>query len=331
MLLSPVSCPQTMQVELWAEPAWDGAQWTRSEQMMLQEQGGVLHLLSFWHCWGWDWQNSGATKSFLLRLGLLVMAAVRREGATWLSGFPTIRKVQGLGDSGFWAASWRSTTAPSSAHSGCVHGALQSPGCALQCLFPDPITYSTLVFSCLGLIILNPSIWLSAAQPGQIWGSLGDPRQRYRRIICLSFMLLRALVSWEGRGKSYRDFPNGGKAAPHAAPVPQPHKSQTLLQDRVSCCRGCVGKRVLAGAQHLRRGAPPPGHTLTHASTAGCFWKQSSPGTHWHSRVQQIGTQTRHPCATFPELPCSCFLVFYCCPRAVFLLPPAGWRSLQLA
>lgn len=44
------------------------------------------------------------------------------------------------------------------AHPKCVPGALQSPGCALQCLFSDPITYSSLVFSCLGLIILNPSI-----------------------------------------------------------------------------------------------------------------------------------------------------------------------------
>lgn len=34
----------------------------------------------------------------------------------------------------------------------------RAPSCALQCVFSDPITYSSLVFSCLGLIILNPSI-----------------------------------------------------------------------------------------------------------------------------------------------------------------------------
>lgn len=86
------------------------------------------------------------------------------------------------------------------------------------------------------------------------------------------------------------------------------------------------GQCVLAGVQHPRRSQWwAPRHTPTPAGTAGCFWKQSSPGTPWQGRVQQIGTQTRHPCETFPELPCSCFSVFYCCPRAVFLLlPPAG-------
>lgn len=55
-----------------------------------------------------------------------------------------------------------------------VRWALQTSSPAvpwLQCLFSDPITYSSLDFSCLGLIILNPLyLIISQARYKASWG-----------------------------------------------------------------------------------------------------------------------------------------------------------------
>lgn len=191
----------------------------------------------------------------------------------------------------------------------------------LQCLFSDPITYSSLDFSCLDLIILNPLYLIISGTARPDMKLSGGSSAALQKDNLPHLCSWRGLVSKEW-GRVMGMVQDWGKAAPPAPPVLQPHKSEKL------CC--VIDYLAVPGVQGDARWQVPttprrywwwaPWHTLTRISMGGCFWEQSrawlpwlvlsSAVTRWHGRVQQIGTKAGQPCATFLELPCSCFSVF---------------------
>lgn len=95
----------------------------------------------------------------------------------------------------------------------------------LQHLFSDPITYSSMDFSCLDLIILNPlyliigsPAWPDTKLPG------GSPAALQKDNLPLVYAPGGGCSAEQGRVPG--TVQDRGKAAPPAPPVLQPHKSE---------------------------------------------------------------------------------------------------------
>lgn len=124
----------------------------------------------------------------------------------------------------------------------CASGPADRPAVPrLQRSFSDPVTYSSLDFSCLDLIILNP-LYLIISSPARPDTKLpgASPVASQKDNSSLIYASGGGWPAETGQGERCGDSTWDGSSP--APPVLQPRASEELCCDRFPCCWGCAGR-----------------------------------------------------------------------------------------